>query len=174
MSIAGKMTLSRRALDRLTKRSFWILSVKAVILTVAIVSGASITVTTRNYQSQVGSALQVASTLIATDKGFSLASSSSSSAGTSCTTPVLFSTTPGIASTGITSGHMVYDVQVNSTGSSPPSAKFNVTLVLAGTTYGPLCIQDNGAPINGQTIDCKFDVGLSLPAPPYTFKVTVQ
>lgn len=168
------MNITGKTVNRLAKRSFWILSAKVAIFAIAIVSGATISVTTRNYQSQVGSAIQVASNLVATDKGFSLAASSSSSAGTSCTLPVIFNPTPRNASTVITAGHMVYDVQVNSTNNSPPSVKLNVTLVLAGTTYGPLCIQDTGVPVNGQTIDCKFDVGAPpLPTPPYTFKVTV-
>jgi hypothetical protein len=112
--------------------------------------------------------------ILATDKGFAPAGTGSAEAGTSCSSPIVFAASPGTANTLITAGHWVYDVQVNSTSSAMPNAKFNVTLTLASTTYNPLCIQDPASPANGQTIDCKFDVGTTLPASPYTFKVTVQ
>lgn len=168
------MAQTGKVLARLSRRTFWILLVKVSLLTVAIAAGATISVTSLNYQSELGSVQQVASNLIAIDKGFTLATSTISSAGTSCTTPVIFSPIPGIASTGIASGHLFYDVQVNSTTGAQVSQKFNVTLVLASTTYGPLCIQTPSSPQNGQTIDCKYDVGTTLPTAPYTFKVTVQ
>ncbi len=168
------MAPTRKAFAHLSTRTFCILLAKVSLLTVAIAAGTMISVTSRNYQSELGSVEQVASNLIATDKGFTLATSTISSAGTSCSTPVIFATSPGTASTGVTLGHMFYDVQVNSTTGAPVSQKFNVTLVLASTTYGPLCIQTPSSPQNGQTIDCKYDVGTTLPTAPYTFKVTVQ
>lgn len=168
------MAPTGKALAHLSRRTFWILLAKVSLLTVAIAAGATISVTSLKYQSELASVQQVASNLIATDKGFTLTTSTISSSGTSCATPVIFGASPGTASTGVTSGHLFYDVQVNSTTGAPVSQKFNVTLVLAGTTYGPLCIQTPSSPQNGQTIDCKYDVGTALPTAPYTFKVTVQ
>lgn len=121
---------------------------------------------------QVGGVIQVANTLFATDKGFTVAGSTLSA--TSCAVPVVFLTTPQTANTNITAGHLVYDVQVNSTSSSPLGKSLNVTLVLSGTTYGPVCIKTAASPLVG-TIDCKLDIGSStLPPSPYTFKVSIQ
>src|SRR5206468_8768450 len=142
---------------------------------VAIVFAASISVTSTTYQAQVGSAVNVANGLLATDRGFSPASVASNA--TSCSTPVTFGPSPGTANANITAGHLVYDVQVNSTTSAsipPAGTKFNVTLVIGSNPYGPVCIQTPIPSVSGQTIDCKFDVGTALPASPYTFKVTVQ
>ncbi len=158
----------------LIKRASWIVAVKVVLSLVVLAFAVSISVTTTNFQAEIGSVVKVANGLLATDKGFSLASSASLPSGTSCLAPITFGTSPGTANTLTTGGHLVYDVQVNSTMAAPANSKFNVTLVMGGTTYGPLCIQTPATPANGQTIDCKFDVGTSLPASPYTFKVTVQ
>jgi len=154
-------------------RGSWVFAAKFLLSMVAIVFAASISVTSSTYQAEIGSAVSVANNLVATDKGFTLAGSGASAVGTSCSSPIIFSGSPGTANTNITGGHLIYDVQVNSTTNAPVNSKFNVTLVLASTTYGPLCIQTPASPANGQTIDCKFDVGTTLPASPYTFKVTV-
>jgi len=164
----------RRICVTLGRRVSWILLVKIVLSLAVLVYAASISVTTTTYQAEIGSLLKVANNLLATDKGFTLAGSGSSATGTSCSSPIIFGGSPGTANTVITGGHLVYDVQVNSTTNAPVNTKFNVTLVLSSTTYGPLCIQTPASPANGQTIDCKFDVGTTLPASPYTFKVTVQ
>lgn len=142
----------------------------------AVVFAATISVTSTTYQAEIGSAQKVANNLVATDKGFApaLVGASASSTGTSCSSPMVFGAVPGTANSAITTGHWVYDVQVNSTSTATPNAKYNVTLALASTTYPSLCIQDAATPINGQTIDCKFDVGTMLPTSPYSFKVTVQ
>ncbi len=140
---------------------------------IVLVYATSISVSTNNYQAQMGAAVKVANGLLATDKGFTLATSASSPTGTSCSSPVTFGASPGTANIQLNSGHLVYDVQINSTTTAPASAKFNVTFVLAGTTYGPLCIQTPASPANGQTIDCKYDVGTTLPSSPFSFKVTV-
>jgi hypothetical protein len=147
---------------------------KIFVSLAVLVYAASISLTTTTYQAEVGSLVIVANNLLATDKGFAPAVLGSSAAGTSCSSPIVFGAVPGTANTAITAGHLVYDVQVNSTSSATPNAKFNVTLTLASTTYNPLCIQDSASPVNGQTIDCKFDVGTTLPVSPYTFKVIVQ
>ena len=157
------------------KGSSWIFAAKLVLALVAIVFAASVSVTSSSYQAEIGSAVNVANGLLAIDKGFSLASVASN--GTSCSGPVTFGPSPGTANTNITAGHLVYDVQVNSTTSAsipPAGTKFNVTLVIGSNPYGPVCIQTPIPSVGGQTIDCKFDVGTALPASPYTFKVTVQ
>src|SRR2546426_942983 len=153
----------------------WLLcaAVKASVSFVILVSAASISVTTSNFQAEFGSAFNVANHLLATDKGFSLDTSGSQAAGTNCSSPVTFGPVPGTANTTITAGHLAYDVQVSTSGAQP-SAKYNVTLVMAQNTYGPFCIATPASPVDGQMIDCRFDVGPNLPASPFSFKVTVQ
>ncbi len=168
------MRRAYRPLASFVARIRWVVLIKVALSVVILVYGASITVTSNNYQAEIGSATTVANNLKATDKGFTLATSGTSAAGTACSSPITFGASPGTANTAITSGHLVYDVQINSTNLAPTNTKFNVTFVLAGTTYGPLCIQTPASPANGQTIDCKYDVGTSLPSSPFTFKVTVQ
>jgi len=138
-----------------------------------LVFAASITVTSSTYQAEVGSAVNVVSGFLAIDKGFSLTATSLAGNGTSCLSPVTFSSSPGTANTNLAARDLVYDVQVNWT-SAPTSTRFNVTLVLASTTYGPLCIQTPSQPGYGEIIECKFDVGSSLPASPYSFTITVR
>jgi hypothetical protein len=151
----------------------WLVAAKVCIALVALVFAASIAVSSSTYQAEVGSVVNVVNGFLAIDKGFSPAGTGSGGNGTSCSSPVTFSGTPGTANTNITAGHLVYDVQINWT-SAPASTKFNVTLVVGSTTYGPLCIQTPSSSANGEIIDCKFDVGTSLPASPYSFKITVQ
>lgn len=150
----------------------WAFVAKLVVSLVAIVFAASISVTSSTYQAEIGSAVNVANGLIATDKGFAV--QVLGSAVTSCSSPVTFGVIPGIANTPVTAGHLVYDVQVNSTASVTPSMKFNATLVVGSIAYGPVCIETPASPADQQTIDCKFDVGTTLPASPYTFQVTIQ
>lgn len=161
-----------RRLSRGIGRGSWIFAAKLLLSLVAIVFAASISVTSSTYQAEIGSAVNVTNNLVATDKGFLV--NAAGSAATSCSSPVTFGVSPGTANTAITGGHLVYDVQVNSTASATPSHNFTVTLVLASSTYGPVCIMTPASPANLQTIDCKFDVGTSLPTSPYSFKVTVQ
>ena len=162
-----------RRLSRIVGRgSSWIFAVKLLLSLVAIVLAASISVTSRTYQAEIGSAVNVVNGLIATDKGFSVSSTAGASAGTSCSSPVSFSASPQTANTTIVAGHLVYDVQVNATSGASTNTQFNVTLVVGSTTYGPLCIQT--LTLLSGTIDCRFDVGTALPASPYTFKITVQ
>ena len=162
-------------LSRGIRRGSWIFAAKLLLSLVAIVFAATISVTSSTYQVEMGSVMKFPAGLLATDKGFSVAGVGSSA--TSCSSPVTFGLSPGTANTQITGGDLIYDVQVNSTTSvlTPPAGtKFNVTLVLASTTYGPVCIQTPFPSVAGQIIDCKFDVGTALPASPYTFKVTIQ
>src|SRR5947208_14672125 len=105
----------------LGRGSRWIFAAKLLLSLVAIVFAASVSVTSSTYQAEIGCAVNVANGLLATDKGFSLASAASNS--TSCSSPVTFGPSPGIADTHITAGHLVYDFQGNLTGSSSiPSA----------------------------------------------------
>ena len=139
-----------------------------------LVFATNITVTMTQFQAEYGGAVNVSGYLTATDKGFTLAASASSANGTLCSSPIVFGSTPGVANTAISAGHIVFDVQVNSTSNAQGSTQFNVTFVLDSTPYGPLCIQTPASPIDGQTIDCKFDVGTVLPTTPYSYTVKVQ
>ena len=150
----------------------WIFVAKLLVSLVAIVFAASITVTSSTYQAEIGSVVKFPTGLLATDKGFSAAPTAVSAAGTSCSNPATFNLNT-TANSNIVAGHLVYDVQVNATSGAPASTKFNVTFVLGSTTFGPLCIQTL-AVLSG-SIDCKFDIAsTTLPASPYTFKVTIQ
>ena len=169
------MPSARGSFKAFGRRVSWLLFAKILFSLVAIVYAATVAVTTTNYQAEMGSNFTVANNLVATDKGFYLATSGSSSNFTSCSSPVTFGSTAQIANNGITSGHLVYVVRVNSTTNAPASQKFNVTFVLGSSTFGPLCIQTPSSPQNNQIVDCKFDIATNtLPASPYTFKVTVQ
>jgi len=160
---------------RLIKSAGWLVAAKVCLAVLALVFAASITITSNTYQAQVGSAVNVTNVLRATDKGFSIATSGSNGNGTSCSAPVIFSSSPVVANTNITAGDFVYDIQVNSTSSAQPNKTFTVNFVLDSTQYGPLCIQTPSSPINGQMIDCKFDIGTnSLPFSPYSFSVRIQ
>jgi hypothetical protein len=143
---------------------------KVILTLVTVVFAASITVGTTTYQAEIGSTYNVTNQLTATDKGFS--SVSSTTAATSCSSPTAFGVLTGTANNALTSGHQMYTVQVASTASTAQHG-YNVTLVLASTTYGPVCITQTGAPTAGQLINCEFDVGTTLPTSPYSFKVTV-
>ncbi len=164
----------RRASSLRGKRWLLYLAVKASISLVILASAVSIPVTTRNFQGEFGSAFNVANNLLATDKGFSLDISGSQAAGTNCSSAVTFGSVPKMANTTIVAGHLAYDVRLNSTSLAQPNAEYNVTLVLAQNSYGPLCIATPASPADGQTIDCRFDVGTNLPTSPFSFKVTVQ
>jgi hypothetical protein len=168
------MRKTKRFLTAFALRIRWVVVAKVVLSMVILAYAATISVTLSTYQAEMAAAVKVTNGLRATDKGFTLATLASSPTGTSCSSPVTFGLLPGTANTQLNSGHLVYDAQINSTTTAPASTKFNVTFVLAGTTYGPLCIQTTASPADGQTIDCKYDVGATLPGSPYSFKVVVQ
>jgi hypothetical protein len=165
---------ARRSFRAFGRRVSWLLLAKVMALFVVLVYAATISITTNSQQAEVGSLLNVANGLVAIDKGFSVAASGSSANGATCpTSPISFASAPGNANTTIVAGHFVYSVQINDTTASFPTT-FNVTLVLGSTTYGPLCIRTVATGAN-QIIVCKFDIqATTLPASPYTFKVTVQ
>src|SRR5205807_4660947 len=73
--------------------SRWIFAAKLLLSLVAIVFATSVSVTSSSYQAEIGSAVNVANGLTATDKGFSLASVASTA--TSCSVPVIFTVVPG-------------------------------------------------------------------------------
>ena len=155
---------------RLLSRTGAVFALKFCIAMVTVVFAASITVGTTTYQAEIGSALNITNQLTATDKGFS--SVAVSTAATSCSTPTAFGVLTGTANDALTMGHQMYTVQVASTATTAQHG-YNVTLFLASTTYGPVCITQSGAPTAGQLINCEFDVGTTLPLSPYSFKVTV-
>jgi len=155
------------------RRVSWLLLAKAMVFLVVLVYATNLSVTNTNYQAELGSLFKVANGLVVIDKGFSVAVSGAVAVGNFCpTVPVLFAATPGSANTTIVAGHFLYAVQINDT-SAPINNTYNVTLVLASGTYGPLCIRTALAAGN-QIIVCRFDVGAVLPVSPYSFKVTVQ
>ncbi len=133
-------------------------------------------VTSPSYQSITGGAIKV-NNLSGADKGFAKAGSAIAAAGTSCSANVTYTATPGTANNPITSGDIIYDIQLNTTGSTPASTCFTVTLSItpnggSQTNYN-VYIATGPTPGAGKTIDCKFDIGISLPSSPYTFKLSV-
>ncbi len=155
-------------------RTSLLVGLKVILSLFFLVFAANITVRMTQYQAENGGAVNISGNLTATDKGFSLALSAMSANGTMCSAPVTFGSVAGTANTEITAGHVVFDAQVNSTSNAHGSTKFNVTLVMGSTSYGPLCVQTPASPLDGQTIDCKFDVGISLPTTPYSYTIKVQ
>lgn len=159
-------------ISRRSSRALFI--VKLLLTLVIIVSAVTIDSTQKTFTAELGSAANVASNLLMTDRGFSTASSSAVANG-NCTNPVIFGPLAGVGNNVITSGHIVYTVRVNSTMGAPAGKKYNVTFTLGSTSYGPVCIQTAAVPLNGQIIDCKFDIAATtLPGSIYTFKVTIQ
>jgi hypothetical protein len=160
---------------RLVKRSGWLIGAKICLALLTLVFAASITANSTTYQAEVGSSVSVTNQLQATDKGFSAATSTLTGNGTSSSSPVIFNAIPGFANTNITAGHLLYDVQVNSTSLTGGDKNFTVTFYLASTPYGPLYLQSPASPVAGQTINCRFDIGTGpLPSTPYSFRVIVE
>ena len=163
------------------RRTFtWYLSTKvALAILVLAVSAASITATTTNYQAEIGGALNVTNNLVGTDKGFSKAGLAIVATAT-CPSllNVTFSTTPTTANNLVAPLDVVYDVQVNTTATTPKVSCFTVSLTLTPNGGSPttfsLKIATSSSVSAGYTIDCKFDVGASLPGSPFSFKVSVQ
>jgi hypothetical protein len=155
------------------RRVSWLLFAKVMLFLFVLVYATNLSVTNTNHQAELGSLFNVTNGLVAIDKGFSVAAIPAVPVGSVCpTVPVLFAVSTGSANTTIVAGHFVYAVQINDT-SAPINNTYNVTLVLASSTFGPLCIRTALAAGN-QIIVCRFDVGTTLPASPYSFKVTVQ
>jgi hypothetical protein len=136
--------------------------------------GATITVTSKTYQGEIGSAVNVSNNLLIGDKGFLKPSLNTAATGSCPSGNVTFGVAPGTANNAITAGDIVYDVQVNATSSTPLRSCFTVTLSISGSPDKSLTIASGTSVTAGWTIDCKLDIGsTSLPASPYSFKVTV-
>jgi len=161
------------------RRTFtWYLTAKAVLAILVIaVSAASITASTMNYQAEFGSAYNAKNNILLGDKGFSKPTVGTA-ATASCPSAVTFGPIPGGANNNITAGHIVFDVQVNSTGTTPTLKCFIVTLTLTLTgsqTIKTLAIASGVSVADGWTIDCKLDTAMtSLPMSPFSFTVIVQ
>ena len=154
---------------------------KLILSTVLLAYAATSSVTTTNYRAIIGGQLTVVSVLSGADRGFSKASSTIAANGASCPgTPIQFGLVPGTATPGITSGHMIYDVQLNTTGTTQANGCWQVKLTYttnggALTTVGPVWIGTGlvNPPIN-EVIDCQFDMGSSLPFSPFSYAVIVS
>src|SRR5712692_1807909 len=153
------------------------LLMKATLSLIVLVNAANIIVTPTPYQAIVGGAVSISSNLTGADRGFSKSSSDVAATGTTCPTAAIFGVNT-MATPGITAGDMVYDLQVNATGSTPSNTCWSVAFVYAPTggsqtTLGPIAIGTLNA-VSGQGIDCKFDIGASIPNSPFSYSVTVS
>ncbi len=172
----GRLT---KAAAFLAKRGLLYATVKVLLSLLLLADAVLIQVSpVATHQSLTGGALNITSQLTGADKGFSKAASTLPALGTgNCTTSVPFAAVARTANTAITAGDIVYDIQLNTTTGTPPSTCFTVTLVItpnggSPTTY-QVFISTVAVPQPNQTIDCKFDIGTSLPTSPSSFRVTV-
>jgi len=150
-----------------------------LVLTLFILAyAASFTINQKQYTGEQGSHLTVTNRLLSIDKGFSKAQSAASAAGSCPVSNVTFASSAQIANTAIIPGNIVFDAQVNTTATTPSLSCFTVTLTLAPnsspqTSYS-LTIATDASPQANWTIDCRFDIGATLPTPPFSFKITVR
>lgn len=152
------------------RKGGWLFAARVILSLVVVGFAANVVVTTSSYQAEVGSLVNVPGVLVVTSISYFKASASS--AATSCSVPVLFGLSGQVASTSITSGDWVYDVRVNSTASTPILTFYNVSFALGSTSFGDVCTESAGSVNSNLFIDCKYDVGTTLPASPYSFKIT--
>ena len=164
------MSKASQFFRRVGARGSCVLLAKILLSLITVVFAASITIGSTTYQTEVGSVVSVPNAIVVTSISYFRASSNSSVS--SCAIPVVFGLGVQIANTNITSGHWVYDVRVNSTSSTPVNHAYNVTFVLASSTYGPVCTKSAASVNSNLFVDCRFDAGTSLPSSPYTFKIT--
>ncbi len=150
---------------------------KAILSLIVLVNAASVIVTTTQYKAIIGGAVSVSSNLVSRDRGFFKASSALPATGTTCPTAAIFGVAT-IATLGMTAGHTVYDLQVNTTTlTTPQNTCWSVAFVYtpaegSQTTLGPFVIGTLIA-VSGLTMDCDFDVGASIPNSPFSYSVTV-
>ncbi len=144
-----------------------------------VASAAAVTIITKPLSGEGGTHTAILNNLISMDKGFMKAGSTTSATGT-CPSAgnVTFSSSPQTASNGIAIGDIFFDAQVNTTSTTPTISCFTVTLALTlgsgpPTTYS-VKVATGSSVSAGWIVDCKFDVGTSLPTSPFSFKVTVQ
>ena len=165
-------------LEKMARCLRWTFAVKVLLLMVMVVSGASIGITQTKYQSEIGGTLNVANQVTLIDKGFATATSPATTTGNCPSANVTFGLTPGTANNPITANDYVYDAQVATTSSTPALTCFTVSLTLTPnggpqTTY-TIKIASGATVTAGQTIDCMFDIGATLPTPPFTFLAKVE
>ncbi len=155
------------------------LFLKICLVLTILVYGTTIVAVPTSYKAVSAGRISVNPNLAGRDRGFSKASSTVAAAGTSCGvgTQVNFTSVASTANTAITAGDLIYDLQVNTTGSTPNSTCWTVSLVYTPTggsqvSAGSVFI-GTAVAVAGETIDCEFDLGAVLPSPPFTFQVTV-
>ncbi len=161
----------------LRRRTLWFVAVKVILSFMVFAYAPNITITTTLYHAENGGLINVTNTLTAMDKGLSKAASTISAAGTSCGSNVTFTGTPARANTALTANNFTYTIQVNTTATTAPSTCITVTLTISidgTTTSDTVYLATSASPTANQTIDCKFDIGGSLPTSPYTFQVVVK
>jgi hypothetical protein len=168
----------RRIRKWLQRMFTWYFSTKVLVTVLVLaVSAASIIATTKNYQAEIGGALNVTNSLVATDKGLSRAASTFGAAGISCSSPVIFGAS--VANNAVTLLDFVYNVRVNETLMTSINTCFKATLVItpnggSATTYGPVYMNSTAPSLVTNRVDCQFDIGISIPSSPYSFQLTVQ
>src|SRR5690242_1514063 len=106
------------------------LFLKICVFLTILVYGATIVAVPTSYKAVSAGRVDVKSNLAGQDRGFSRASSTLAASGTSCGvgSQVNFSVVAGNANTAITAGDIVYDLQVNTTASTPNTSCWTVTL----------------------------------------------
>jgi len=152
---------------------------KLILSTVLLTFAATSSITATSYRALIGGELNVVSVLSSADRGFSKATSGTAANGAACGSAVQFGLLAGTATPGVTSGHVIYDVQLNTTGTTPANGCWQVSITYttnggALTTIGPVWIGTGAAPppVN-QMIDCQFDIGSSLPYSPFSYATSV-
>jgi hypothetical protein len=167
----------RTILQRVQKSLPWTLTFKVVLVLVVAVSGASITITQSKYQTELGGTLNFDNHVVLIDRGFSVFGVSVNATGGCPSLNVTFTNNPTIANTAIISGDYVYDAQIVTTSLTPTLSCFTARLTIT-PNGGPASVYSvtvaSGSTVSsGETIDCQFDIGPSLPTPPFTFLATV-
>jgi len=154
------------------------LVLRVLVIIVVAVYATPISITTTTVSSEGGTYFNVTGNLIAMDKGISKAAAGVNVTGSCPTGNVTFSSTATSANNQITAGDLVYDVQVNTTATTPALTCFTVNLVIAPNGASQqnysVTIASDSSPSAGWTIDCKFDIGSILPGSPYSFRTTVS
>lgn len=157
-----------------------VLLFKLILSTVLLAYAATSSITAVSYRALIGGQFDVVSVLSGADRGFSKAASTSTATGATCGSAIQFGLLTGTATPGVTNGHMIYDVQLNTTGTTPTSTCWQVKLSYTTnggtlTTVGPVWIGTGlvNPPIN-EVIDCQFDMGSSLPSSPFSYAVIVS
>jgi hypothetical protein len=157
-----------------------LLLVKVILSTVLLAYAATSPIATTSYRALIGGELNVVNALSGADRGFSKAPSTIGANGADCTNKVQFGLSPLKATPGVTVGHMIYDLQLNTTLTTLGNQCWQVKLTYttnngALTTVGPVWIGTAvvNPPIN-QVIDCQFDMGSSLPSSPFSYAVIVS